>query len=383
MNAAGLIVAAGCGIRAGRAGPKQFEPLAGKPMLTWSAEALAASPVVRRIVVVIDEADQALAAAALRGVPKVEFAVGGSARTDSVRAGLSVLSAGNAPDAVLIHDAARPGLSPSVIEAVLDALLDADGAAPALPVADAIKRVSGAAVIDDVARNDLRRVQTPQAFRFAAIARAFAALPAGAAFEDDLAVARAAGLKLKLIAGDAKLNKITFPEDFDAAAAALAAALPVVGSGFDAHRFGPGDFVTLCGVKIPHTHGLIGHSDADAPWHALTDAILGAIGQGDIGDHFPPSDIRWRGAPSDIFLRHAVDLARKAGARLVNVDMTLLCEAPKIKPHRETMRARTAAVIDLPIERVSVKATTTEHLGFIGRGEGLAAQASAMLLIPR
>jgi 2-C-methyl-D-erythritol 4-phosphate cytidylyltransferase/2-C-methyl-D-erythritol 2,4-cyclodiphosphate synthase len=296
-----------------------------------------------------------------------------------VRAGLEALRS-SPPEAVLIHDAARPGLSPGVIQTLIEALQHFDGAAPALAVIDALKRVDGNLVTDDVARGDLRRVQTPQAFRYEAIARAYAALAPDASLEDDLAVARAAGLRLTLIPGDSRLNKVTLPEDFEAIARVLAPSAPLIGSGFDAHRFGPGDFVTLCGVRIDHTHGLIGHSDADAPWHALTDAILGALGLGDIGDHFPPSDIRWRGADSEIFLRHALKLAAEAGAIISNADITLLCEAPKIKPHREAMRERTAAVLGIPLARVSVKATTTEGLGFLGRGEGLAAQASVLML---
>jgi 2-C-methyl-D-erythritol 4-phosphate cytidylyltransferase/2-C-methyl-D-erythritol 2,4-cyclodiphosphate synthase len=383
MKAAGLIMAAGRGSRAGRAQPKQFELIAGRPMLRWSVEAMRACPAIDRIVVVTDAADMARAEAVLAGAQGIEFAPGGVVRTASVRAGLDRLAKGDPPDAVLIHDAARPGLREDMIASLLAALAAADAVAPALPCADALKRVDGQGLVTaDVAREELRRVQTPQAFRFAAILIAFAQLPAEASFEDDLAVARAAGLMARLIPGDPRLAKVTYPEDFDAVARTLGAAIPAIGSGFDAHRFGPGDHVTLCGVRIAHGAGLIGHSDADAPWHALTDAILGALGRGDIGDHFPPSDPQWRGADSAVFLRHAADLAREAGAVIANVDITLLCEAPKIKPHREAMRARTAEVLGLPLARVSVKATTTEGLGFLGRGEGLAAQASALLLLP-
>jgi 2-C-methyl-D-erythritol 4-phosphate cytidylyltransferase/2-C-methyl-D-erythritol 2,4-cyclodiphosphate synthase len=332
-----------------------------------------------RLVVVIDPEDEALARDALGGL-EVELAHGASSRTGSVRAGLAVLAQGVRPEAVLIHDAARPGLTPAICDRLIDVLADADGAAPALPSADALKRVSDGWVEADVARGDLRRVQTPQAFRFAPLWEAFQALPGDADFEDDIAVARAAALRVRLIEGDARLAKVTVPEDFAALEHALAPATPLIGTGFDAHRFGPGEFITLCGLRIPHTQGLIGHSDADAAWHALTDAILGAVGAGDIGEHFPPSDVRWKGAPSELFLRHALALATAANGRLVNVDMTIMCEAPKIKPHREAMRVRTAEVLSLPLARVSVKATTTEGLGFLGRREGLAAQASAMVL---
>ncbi len=380
MRAAAILVAAGAGVRAGGAVAKQFAPLAGKPMLAWSLEALAK---LEPIVVVADPTHAALLEPLLRAFPRVRVAAGGATRTASVQAGLEAL-AGDAPEVVLIHDAARPGLREATIEALLAALAEADGAAPALPLADALKRAgAGGRVEGDLARTGLYRVQTPQAFRYAPLRAAFAALPAEASFDDDIAAARAGGLDVVLIAGEEGLAKVTYPEDFAALSLRLApGALPLSGSGFDAHRFGPGDHVTLCGVRIPHPYGLIGHSDADAAWHALTDAILGALGAGDIGDHFPPSDPQWRGAPSELFLKHALKLAHAAGARLVNVDVTLLCEAPRIKPHREAMRARTAEALGLPLARVSVKATTTEGLGFLGRGEGLAAQASAMLLAP-
>jgi 2-C-methyl-D-erythritol 4-phosphate cytidylyltransferase/2-C-methyl-D-erythritol 2,4-cyclodiphosphate synthase len=226
------------------------------------------------------------------------------------------------------------------------------------------------------------RVQTPQAFRFAAIKAAYDALPADAAYEDDLVVARLAGLEARLVAGAAKLGKLTQTDDL-AVLERLMGLFTCVGTGFDAHRFGPGDHVMLCGVRVAHERGLVGHSDADVGWHALTDAILGALGEGDIGAHFPPSDPQWRGAPSERFLAHARDLVAAAGGRIAHVDVTLLCEAPKIAPHREAMRARTAAVLGMPLARVSVKATTTERMGFIGREEGMAAHAVATLELPR
>ncbi|MGE3303025.1 MAG: bifunctional 2-C-methyl-D-erythritol 4-phosphate cytidylyltransferase/2-C-methyl-D-erythritol 2,4-cyclodiphosphate synthase [Hyphomonadaceae bacterium] len=378
MRSAAIIVAAGRSARINSEIPKQYQKLGGRPVLRWSVDALA---VMDSIIVCIDPRDAPLALAALHGTP-AQTTPGGATRTASVAAGLRALAPA-APEVVLIHDAARPGLSVATIARLLDALRDADGAAPALPAVDALKRADAAGfVAEDVSRDGLLRVQTPQAFRFAAIQEAYARLPADAAFEDDLAVARAAGFRVKLVAGDPQLAKITYPEDIAAAARTLAPGLPVVGSGFDAHRFGPGDHVTLCGVRIPHGAGLIGHSDADAAWHALTDAILGALGLGDIGDHFPPSDMRWKDAPSELFLAHALKLAVEAGAQLANADITLICEAPRIKPHREAMRARTAAILALPEARVSVKATTTEGLGFLGRGEGLAAQATALLILP-
>jgi len=293
--------------------------------------------------------------------------------------------AGDAPDFVLIHDAARPGLSPPLIAALVRTLEEGAGAAaPALPLSDALKRVDANAwVLGEAERVGLMRVQTPQAFRYADIRAAYARLSADASFDDDLAVARAAGVDAQLIPGDARLMKLTHAEDFAVAEQMFGSTrVSCVGSGFDAHRFGEGDHVTLCGVRIAHTKGLIGHSDADAGWHALVDAILGALGDGDIGAHFPPTDPQWKGAASEIFVKHALELVERAGARLVHVDVTLICERPKIAPHRDTMRARTAEVLGLPIERVSVKATTTERLGFLGREEGLAAQALATIERP-
>jgi 2-C-methyl-D-erythritol 4-phosphate cytidylyltransferase / 2-C-methyl-D-erythritol 2,4-cyclodiphosphate synthase len=385
MRAAALIVAAGRGERAGGDVPKQFRPVAGKPLLCWSTEALRASPEIGRIVVAIGPEDKAAFRTAAAGAAGLEVTTGAATRTGSVARGLETLAAGSAPDAVLIHDAARPGLDPGMISRLCAALEDTEAVAPALKVADALKRADGAgAVLADVARADLWRVQTPQAFHFAPLLAAYRALPPSATFDDDLAIARAAGLKTRLITGSASLMKVTTPEDFIEAERMLSAGslIPCVGAGFDAHRFGPGDHVTLCGVRIPHDKGLVGHSDADAAWHALTDAILGALGAGDIGDHFPPTDPQWRGADSEVFLRHAVDLVAHAGGRLVHVDVTLICERPHVKPHREAMRLRTAQATGLTLNRVSVKATTTERLGFLGREEGLAAQAAATVLFP-
>jgi 2-C-methyl-D-erythritol 4-phosphate cytidylyltransferase/2-C-methyl-D-erythritol 2,4-cyclodiphosphate synthase len=287
-------------------------------------------------------------------------------------------------DLVFIHDAARPGLSPELVRALGAAIeAGAGAAAPVLPVADALRALDAARrVIADVERANIVRIQTPQAFRAELIRQAYEALPEDASISDDLEVARAIGVEATFVAGDERLMKLTYPEDFAMLERLLGARITCVGSGFDAHRFGEGDHVMLCGVRIAHDKGLVGHSDADAGWHALVDAILGALGEGDIGVHFPPSDPQWKGAGSEIFLRHAAALASRAGARIDHVDVTIICEAPKIGPHREAMRARTAEVLGLPVARVGIKATTTERLGFVGREEGLAAQATATLSLP-
>lgn len=381
MTVAALIVAAGRGLRAGASdGPKQFRPLAGKAMLRWSLEAFAANATIGRLVVVMAPQDSDAVAEAARGL-EIETVAGGATRTASVRAGLEALASA-APDHILIHDAARPGVTHTLIESVVAALEHCDAAAPGLVVSDALKRAEHGEVLEDVSRDGLWRVQTPQGFRFAPLLAAYRALALDVALDDDLAVARAAGLRVRLVAGDPRAGKITFPEDHAMIERLIAGATPCTGSGFDAHRFGPGDHVTLCGVRIPHERGLVGHSDADAGWHALTDALLGAICAGDIGDHFPPSDARWRGADSVLFLQRAVALVAEAGGRIAHADITLICERPRIGPHREAMRARTAEVLGLPVQRVSIKATTTERMGFTGREEGLAAQAVATVLLP-
>ena len=380
MRAAALIVAAGRGERAGGSVPKQYRPLAGRPVLAWSIEAFAAGGVSPILIAISPEHEAAFAAATSVG-PTVRAVLGGATRTESVAAGLAALAA-DAPEIVLIHDAARPGLTPALIAALLSAIeAGGDGAAPALPMADSLRRVDNSRrVIGEADRAGLMRVQTPQAFRYVKIRAAYAALAPGVAPSDDVAVAHAAGLDVRLIPGDPALMKLTVAEDADLLERVLGATRTMcVGSGFDAHRFGPGDHVMLCGVRIAHDKGLLGHSDADAAWHALVDAILGAICEGDIGAHFPPSDPQWKGADSETFVRHAVSLATQSGARVLHVDVTLVCERPKIGPHREAMRARTAEVLGLPLSRVSVKATTTEKMGFLGREEGLAAQAIATL----
>ncbi|MBL8560172.1 MAG: bifunctional 2-C-methyl-D-erythritol 4-phosphate cytidylyltransferase/2-C-methyl-D-erythritol 2,4-cyclodiphosphate synthase [Hyphomonadaceae bacterium] len=381
MKIAALIVAAGRGERAGGGIPKQFRLLGDKPMLAWSVDAVRASPLIGRVLVAAGPDDGERLEAL--GVARDSWIEGGKTRTESVRRGLEAL-ASDPPDAILIHDAARPGLSQAMIERLCKALADVQATAPALAVADALKSADAERLVtDDVSRVGVWRVQTPQAFHFAPLLEAFRSTEANAAFDDDLAIARAAGMSVRLVDGDAQLMKVTMPEDFSLAERLLCGGgTPCVGTGFDAHRFGPGDHVTLCGVRIPHDKGLVGHSDADAAWHALTDAILGAAGEGDIGDHFPPTDPQWRGADSGVFLRHAAALVSRAGGRLTHVDVTVICEHPKVKPHREAMRVRTAELLGMPLSRVSVKATTTERLGFLGREEGLAAQAAATVVFP-
>jgi 2-C-methyl-D-erythritol 4-phosphate cytidylyltransferase/2-C-methyl-D-erythritol 2,4-cyclodiphosphate synthase len=376
-----VIVAAGSGQRAGPGGAKQWRRLAGKPVARWSLEALLGAG-AREVVVVIPAGDEALAAEAFAGLPRWRLQAGGAARHDSVLAGLAALGAA-ADEVVLIHDAARPFLSREVARAAAAAAAETGGALPALPVADTLKRTGADGAVHTTPREGLWRAQTPQAFRRRVIEAAYGAWPAGETPTDDASVVERAGGAIRLTPGDPRLMKLTYPEDFEMAEAlAGAMRLTRVGMGFDAHRFGPGESVWLCGVEIAHSHGLVGHSDADAGLHALTDAILGAIGEGDIGDHFPPSDPQWRGAPSSLFLEHAERLVKARGGAILNLDVTLICERPKIKPHREAMRARIAELLGLALDRVSVKATTTEAMGFTGREEGLAAQAIAAVEVP-
>jgi 2-C-methyl-D-erythritol 4-phosphate cytidylyltransferase/2-C-methyl-D-erythritol 2,4-cyclodiphosphate synthase len=382
MGFVAVIVAAGVGARAGPGEAKQWRTLAGRPVLRWSAEALLRAG-ADELVVVVAEGQQDRARQALAGLAGWRLTVGGAARSDSVKAGLAALSCGD--DAlVLVHDAARPLLRAEHVERLLAALEDAPGAILALPLADTLKRDDGAArITDTVPRAGLWRAQTPQGFRLGALKAAFAAWPVAEEPTDEAIVLERAGLPVALVPGDPALAKLTYPEDFAMAELMAGAARTMrVGQGIDAHRFGPGDGVWLCGVLIAHDKALIGHSDADAGLHAITDALLGAIGEGDIGDHFPPSDPQWRGAASDQFLMHAAGLVAARGGRIANVDVTLVCERPKIKPHREAMRARLAELLALPLAAVSVKATTMEGMGFTGREEGLLAQAVAMVELP-
>ncbi|MEO1167677.1 MAG: bifunctional 2-C-methyl-D-erythritol 4-phosphate cytidylyltransferase/2-C-methyl-D-erythritol 2,4-cyclodiphosphate synthase [Pseudomonadota bacterium] len=368
---AALIVAAGKGERAGGDTPKQYRVFRGKPALAHAVDALAAHPMIDAIRVVIgpDQDEAYREAVADRNLsPPV---IGGSTRQESVQRGLEAIAADGSADIVLIHDAARPFTPAAVIDRLVNAL-DADpGAIPALPVVDSLARTDGRSVD----RSEFVTIQTPQAFRFDAILAAHRDWTAVQPATDDAAIARAAGHRVALVEGDPALKKITFAEDF----AMPSPAIPRTGLGYDVHAFSEGDHVWLCGIEIPHDRSLAGHSDADVGLHALTDAILGALGEGDIGDHFPPSDPQWKGAASHRFLEHARDLANADGMMIHHVDVTLICEAPRIGPHRAAMRSRIAEILAIPEKSVSVKATTTEKLGFTGRGEGIAAQAVATL----
>jgi 2-C-methyl-D-erythritol 4-phosphate cytidylyltransferase/2-C-methyl-D-erythritol 2,4-cyclodiphosphate synthase len=374
---AALVLAGGSGQRFGGDIPKQYMSLAGIPVIRRAAEAFLRHPAIDRVQLVIRAEDRALCDAALAGLDLPAPVTGGATRQDSARLGLESLKP-MAPDSVLIHDGARPFVDAALIDRTLAALAEAPAALPALPVTDTLKRGDGGRVAETVSRDGLWRAQTPQGFRFADILAAHAAA-AGKALTDDAMVAEAAGMQVAIVAGSEENVKITTAGDMTRAARALSAAPggTRIGMGFDVHAFCPGDHVTLCGVAIPHDHALEGHSDADAGLHALTDALLGAIGEGDIGTHFPPSDPQWKGAASDIFLRHAGELAAGHGATIANLDLTIICERPKIGPHRAAMQARVAEILGIAPDRVSIKATTTERLGFTGRGEGLAAQAVA------
>jgi 2-C-methyl-D-erythritol 4-phosphate cytidylyltransferase/2-C-methyl-D-erythritol 2,4-cyclodiphosphate synthase len=374
-----VIVAAGRGVRAGGPIPKQYATLMGEPVLRRAVRAFAG---VGDIVVVINPDDRERCEAALTGIVGLRLVAGGANRQASVRAGLESLN-GLGLQKVLIHDAARPLVSAETISAVQDSLEKAEGAIAAAAVTDTLKVGLEGFIGRTVPRDGLWRAQTPQGFHFDKILEAHRRF-ADEEITDDAALAERAGIKVAIVPSPATNLKLTTPEDFYMAEALLSARLgdTRVGMGFDVHQFGPGDHVWLCGVKIPYKSGLIGHSDADAGLHALTDAILGAIGAGDIGVHFPPSDPRWKGAPSDQFLAHAAQLVRDRGGIIANADVTLICEAPKIGPHRAAMCARMAQILAIDTERVSVKATTTEKLGFTGRSEGLAAQAIATVRLP-
>ncbi|MEO8176520.1 MAG: bifunctional 2-C-methyl-D-erythritol 4-phosphate cytidylyltransferase/2-C-methyl-D-erythritol 2,4-cyclodiphosphate synthase [Sphingomicrobium sp.] len=374
MSVTALIVAAGSGQRMGRGVPKQFRPLGGKPVLRWSVEALARHPRIDSVRVVVGQDQEQPALEALAGLDVGPLIHGGEQRMDSVRAGLAVTPG----DQVLVHDAARPFCPPQVVDRLLDALARHDGAAPVLPLSDTLAR-SGDLLGEPIDRAGAVRVQTPQAFAVAALRQAFERW-AGDPPTDETSVARAAGLSVAVVEGDPLLDKLTTPADWDRAEAMLAARLVSrTGLGFDVHAFaGPGP-VMLGGIAVPYARGLAGHSDADVVLHALTDALLGAAGLGDIGEHFPPSDQRWNGAASDRFLAHAAELIRSTGAIIDHVDCTIICEEPKVGPHRSFMRTRIAAILGLDESDVSIKATTTEGLGFTGRGEGIAAQAVASI----
>lgn len=369
------MVAAGKGLRAGGAVPKQFALWRGKPLLRHSVERLLAAGAAP-LVVAIPDGYRAEAETALAGLGPLALVAGGATRQGSVRAALDHLAGLGGVERVLIHDAARPDLPAAVITALVGALDTAPGAIPVLPVVDSVVRGAQGVRVAAVAREGLYRVQTPQAFRFAAIMAAHRDWTGDEA-GDDATVAQAAGLAIALVSGDEALRKVTFASDFEGVTMICR-----TGMGFDVHRLVDGEELWLCGVKIDHPRGLAGHSDADVAIHALVDALLGAIAAGDIGDHFPPSDAQWKGASSDRFLAHALALVREAGHDIANVDVTIICEAPRIGPHKAAMRARLADIMAIPVDLVSVKATTTERLGLTGRGEGIAAQAVATV-IPR
>jgi 2-C-methyl-D-erythritol 4-phosphate cytidylyltransferase / 2-C-methyl-D-erythritol 2,4-cyclodiphosphate synthase len=369
-----LIVAAGSGSRMGGGVPKQFRMVGGKPVLRWAAESLIRHPAVRNLRVVIGRGQEDQAAAALGGMDVGALIEGGVDRADSVRAGLAQIDG----DAVLVHDAARPFCPLAVIDRLLASLEFFEGAAPVLPVGDTLARI-GETLGDPVDRAGIARVQTPQAFRLGALKSAYE-LWSGPSPTDETTVVRAAGMKVAPIAGDPALEKLTLPSDFERAEQWLAGRLrPRTGMGFDVHAFSGEGPIMLGGVEVQHSRGLAGHSDADVVLHAITDALLGAGGLGDIGQHFSPSDVRWKGAASSLFLSHAVDLLRERGAVIDHIDCTIIAEAPQVGPHRDAMRKRIAEMAGLSVGQVSVKATTTEGLGFAGRREGIAAQAVASI----
>jgi 2-C-methyl-D-erythritol 4-phosphate cytidylyltransferase / 2-C-methyl-D-erythritol 2,4-cyclodiphosphate synthase len=380
FETAALIVAAGRGQRMGAGVPKQYLALGGKPLLRHSLETFARHENIGAVRVVIHGGDMGLYRSASEGLELLAPVEGGATRQESVRLGLESLR-DHAPARVLIHDAARPFVSAALIDRMLAALGHAPGAIPALPVPDTIKRGAQGMIVETIDRDGLWRAQTPQAFHYAEILAAHRAA-AGRELTDDAAVAEAAGLAVALVPGAEENFKVTTETDLRRAERILMPAADIrCGTGFDVHRFGPGTKVMLCGIAIAHDRGLEGHSDSDVGLHALTDAILGAIGAGDIGQHFPPADPHWRNADSSGFLSHAAALLRERGGRLLSVDVTLICERPRIGPHRAAMVARIGEILGLDPSRVSVKATTTEGLGFTGRGEGIAAQAAATVAL--
>jgi 2-C-methyl-D-erythritol 4-phosphate cytidylyltransferase/2-C-methyl-D-erythritol 2,4-cyclodiphosphate synthase len=375
MRIAALLVAAGSGSRFGASQPKQFTLIGAKPALRWAADALASHVALLQPV-----GDPAPLAAALAGMDHLPPVPGGAERQDSVRAGLEAL-APHAPDMVLVHDAARPWIPPGTIEALVGALTDLHGAIPAVPVADTLKRARDGLIGETVARDGLFRAQTPQAFRFGTLLDLHR--QAGPGATDDAALLERAGLPVGLVPGHEDNIKLTYPEDLVRLERLLLPPLvPRVGTGFDVHALEAGRALVLCGVTVPHERGLAGHSDADVGLHALCDAIYGALAEGDIGRHFPPTEAAWKDADSARFLVHAAGRIAARGGRLANADVTLICERPKIAPHAAAMEARVAELLGVPAGLVSVKATTTERLGFAGRGEGIAAQAVATVLVP-
>jgi 2-C-methyl-D-erythritol 4-phosphate cytidylyltransferase/2-C-methyl-D-erythritol 2,4-cyclodiphosphate synthase len=377
-----LVAAAGRGDRFGGAVPKQYVPIGGSMVLSHAVSAFTTHPRIAAVLVAIRPEDRALYDRAVAGLPVLPPVAGGRSRQESVRFGLEALVERH-PEGVLIHDGARPFPDAGMIDRVIDALGRASAVVPCLALRDTIKRAANGAIRATVERSELRRAQTPQGFRFGPILAAHRAA-AGGALTDDSAVAEAAGLAPLVVEGGEDNLKITTPEDLAAAERLLAARQGEirVGQGFDVHAFAPGAKLVICGIEVPHDAGLAGHSDADVGLHALTDAVLGAIAAGDIGLHFPPSDPQWRGAASEQFLRHAVERVRLRGGAVANVDVTIICERPRVGPYRAAMIERVAAILGIGADRVSVKATTTDRLGFTGRGEGIAAQAVATVRLP-
>ncbi len=373
-----LIVAAGQGSRVGGDLPKQYRNVRGQPMLRHSYKALAEHPGIDAVYVAIGEGQHALAQDVLEGLPSPSLVIGGVTRRESVRNGLAAIAKAGGADFVLIHDAARPFLSHNIIDGLIEALSNSSGAVPALPVVDSLARDNGGTQLDStVERSGLWRIQTPQAFHFDAIWDAHRNWSGSEEPTDDARMIMAAGQEVTITPGDEALAKYTFSADFNELMA-----IPDIrtGTGFDVHRLAEGEELWLCGVRVPHNKGLAGHSDADVAIHALVDAILGALALGDIGNHFPPSDPQWKGASSDRFLAHTMELVAQNGFLLTHADVTIICEVPKIGPHRAAMRQRLADIMAVDLGRISVKATTTEMLGFTGRGEGIAAQAVATLV---
>ncbi len=383
QSLAAIIVAAGTGVRTGFGTPKQYVPLGGRAVIAHSHSALRQDPRIGEVVVVIGAGQEETARAALRPVTADPVLIaGGETRRESVMAGLRHIERASRASHVLIHDAARPLIPPGVIDGLIAALNTHDAAVPALPLADTLVRDADGAMGDAVERDGLWRIQTPQAFRLDTILRAHRAVPADARATDDAGLLRALGVDVALVPGDPMLEKLTWPADFARAEALATARMsPRTGTGFDVHRLVADKPLWLCGVEIPHSRGLSGHSDADVAIHALVDAILGALAEGDIGSHFPPSDPQWKGAASSAFLTFARDRVSARGGKITHVDVTIICEAPKVGPYREAMRQRLAELLQIGIGRISVKATTTERLGFMGRGEGIAAQAAATIVL--
>jgi 2-C-methyl-D-erythritol 4-phosphate cytidylyltransferase / 2-C-methyl-D-erythritol 2,4-cyclodiphosphate synthase len=377
MRVAAILVAAGSGLRFGAERPKQFSLLAGKPVVRWAAELLAPQAELLQPV-----GDPAMLGPALEGVAHLPIVAGGAARQDSVRAGLEAL-ARHAPDVVLVHDGARPFVPDGTVAALLEALERHEGAIPAVPVADTLKRGADGVIAATVPREGLYRAQTPQAFRFATLLKLHRLHAGEAGATDDAALLERAGLAVALAPGHEDNIKLTYPEDAVRLERVLSGSMePRTGTGFDVHVLQAGRPLMLCGVAVLHEKGLAGHSDADVGIHALCDAIYGALSEGDIGRHFPPSEATWKDADSARFLRHAAERIRARAGRLANADVTLICERPKITPHAPAMMARLAELLGVEVGRISVKATTTERLGFAGRGEGIAAQAVATVLLP-